>query len=205
MKFLLAGLPGDEFGRDFQILDAAGDIGIAGGAARLAVIFVIHGPAVEPVTGERVHHGIFALAGDVEIEHPRGHRRAMDKEHHRPRRLTGLRRADPLAEHPQGNVALFGPVFAAPDLAAFRGYRGRGLRRHCANRARRDTCANSLDDRAPCQRRSGSGCPELRHGCSPLSLPDFFVRYFLPDDNSSRVALRANRRRSEAAAFHHGK
>ena len=121
MVFLPPGFAGHDLDRDFQILDAAGDVGIARGPPRLAVILVVHGPAVEPIAGEFIHDRIFAMAGHVEIEHPRGDRRAVDEEQHRPRRLAGLRRADPLAEHPQGNVALLGPVFAAPDLAAFGG------------------------------------------------------------------------------------
>ena len=47
MNFLPAGLADDEVDRGLQILDAAGDIGIAGGAAGLAVVLMIHGPAVE--------------------------------------------------------------------------------------------------------------------------------------------------------------
>ena len=73
VQLLLPGLAGNQFDRNLQILDAAGDIGIAGGAAGLAVILVIHGPAVEAVAGEFVHRGIFAFAGDVEIEYPRRH------------------------------------------------------------------------------------------------------------------------------------
>ena len=88
MEFLLAGLAGHDLGRGLQILDAAGDIGIAGGAAGLAVILMVHGPAIEAMAGELVHHRIFAIARHVEIEHPRGHRRAMHEEQHRPRRLA---------------------------------------------------------------------------------------------------------------------
>src|SRR5258708_34397163 len=90
---------GDDVDSDLQILDAAGDIGIARGAAGLAVILVVHGPAVEAVARELVHHGIFAFAGNVEIEYPRGHRRTVDKEHDRPRRLARLRRTAPPPKH----------------------------------------------------------------------------------------------------------
>ena len=106
-----AGLADDQLDRDFQILDAAGDIGIARGAAGFPIVLVVHGPAVKAIARELVHCGIFALARHVEIEHPRCHRRTMDEEDDRPRRLAGLGRADPLAKHPQGNVALSGPVF----------------------------------------------------------------------------------------------
>ena len=91
MEFLLAGLAGDDFGRGFEILSAAGDIGIARGAAGLAVVLMVHGPAIEAIGSERIHHGPFALARHVQIEHPRGHRRAVHEEQHRPRRLAGLR------------------------------------------------------------------------------------------------------------------
>jgi hypothetical protein len=55
MEFLPAGFAGDHFGRRFQILDPAGDIGISGSPSRLAVIFVVHGPAVEAMAGEFIH------------------------------------------------------------------------------------------------------------------------------------------------------
>jgi hypothetical protein len=70
MKFLPAGLPADDFNRGLQILDSAGDVGITRGAAGLAVILVVHGPAVEAMAGEFVHDGIFAMAGHAQIEHP---------------------------------------------------------------------------------------------------------------------------------------
>ena len=52
MYFLLAGFAGDEFDRDLQVLDAAGDIGIAGRVAGLAAILMVHGPAIEAVAGD---------------------------------------------------------------------------------------------------------------------------------------------------------
>src|ERR1700716_2738621 len=97
MEFLSAGFAGDDLGRGLEILDAAGDVGISGSPSRLAVVFMVHGPAVEPVTGEFVHHGIVALTRHVEIEPPRADRGAVDEEQHRPRWLAGLRRAEPLA------------------------------------------------------------------------------------------------------------
>ncbi len=71
MEFLPAGFAGNDFNRRLQILDAAGDVGIAGSTPGLAVIFVIHGPAVEAIAGEFIHHRIFAMAGHVEVERPR--------------------------------------------------------------------------------------------------------------------------------------
>jgi hypothetical protein len=117
MKFLPAGFPGDDFSRDLQILDPAGDVGVTRGAPGLAVILMVHGPAVEAVAGEFVHDGIFAKAGHVQIEHPRGHRRAMDEKQDRPRGLAGPGRAKPLAIDPQRHVALLRPVFPTPDFA----------------------------------------------------------------------------------------
>ena len=70
MVFLPAGFTGDDFNRRLQILDTAGNVGIAGGAPRLAVILVIHGPAIEPIAGEFIHHRILAMPGHVEVEHP---------------------------------------------------------------------------------------------------------------------------------------
>jgi hypothetical protein len=132
-------------------------------AARLAVILVVHGPAVEPVAGEFVHHGIFAFAGHGEIEHPRRHRRAVHEEHDGPGRLARLRRADALAVHPQRNVALLGPVLAAPDIAGFRSIHGRRLRSHRATHAGGGHArADALDQRTPRQRIFGT-----RHGSSP--------------------------------------
>src|SRR5438270_482904 len=121
MKFLPAGFAGDDLGRRLEILDAAGDVGVAGSASGFAVIFMVHGPAVGSLAGELVHHGIVALPRHREIEHPRTDRGAVDEEQHRPRWLAGLRRAEPLAVHPQGNIALPGPVFAAPDFLALAG------------------------------------------------------------------------------------
>ena len=70
MVFLLAGFAGDDLDRRLQILDPAGDVGIAGGAPRLAVILVIHGPAVEAGAGEGIQDRIVAMAGHIEIERP---------------------------------------------------------------------------------------------------------------------------------------
>ena len=70
MEFLPAGFAGNDLNRRLQILDTAGNVGIAGGAPRLAVILMIHGPAVEPIAGEFVHRRILAMPGHVEVEHP---------------------------------------------------------------------------------------------------------------------------------------
>src|SRR6267154_4521849 len=112
---------------------------------------MVHGPAVEAIAGEFIHDGIFAMAGHIEIEYPGCDRRAMDEEQHRPRRLARLRRAEPLAKHPQRDVALLGPVFAAPDLTSFR-WRGAGALCRCRTRqpgdhAGAETKAGTLDDR----------------------------------------------------------
>src|ERR1700722_7225282 len=79
----------------------------------------------------------------------------MDEEQHRPRRLAGLRRADPLAEHPERDVALFRPVPAAPDLAALGSCRGSALRGRVCQRtdhAGAETEGRPLDETAPRQR-----------------------------------------------------
>src|SRR5262249_24782063 len=64
------GLPGcacDHRYRGFEILDAAGDIGIIPRAARVAIAVVIHGPHVVAVAREYVHERILALARDAEV------------------------------------------------------------------------------------------------------------------------------------------
>jgi hypothetical protein len=156
MEFLRSGLADDDIGGNLQILDPAGNVGIARGASRLAVILVIHGPAVEPVASEFIHDRIFAMPGHGEIESPGAHRGAVNEEQHRPRRLTGLGRAEPLAKHPQRNIAFLGPVFAAPDLAALR-WRGtralrRGGTRQSGDHAGTKSKAGAPDDRATRQR-----------------------------------------------------
>src|ERR1700716_3519704 len=99
----------------------------------------------------------------------------MNKKQYRPRRLAGFWRPEPLAIHPQGNVAFnvafLGPVFTAPDLAPRGSRRARALRRQRA----RESSGNEaepcpLDDRAPRQQvieffhgfLHYSGCPFLR-------------------------------------------
>src|SRR5882757_4449004 len=112
---------------------------------------MIHGPAIEAMAGKFIHHGIFAVARHVEIEHPGRDRGAVNEKQHRPRGLAGLWRAEPLAVHPQGNVALLRPVFAAPDFALRR-------RRDSAWRGQRTTDSSgheakprALDDGSPRQ------------------------------------------------------
>jgi len=115
---IVAGLADNDANGRLEVFDAAGDIRIAGGTAGFAVVLMVHGPAIEPVVGEGIHHRPVALARHLQIEYPRGHRRAVHEEQHRPRRLARLRRAQPLAVHPQRDVALLRPVFVAPDLRA---------------------------------------------------------------------------------------
>ncbi len=164
MVFLAAGLTGDDFHRHLQILNAASDIGIAGGAPRFSVILVIHGPDIKPKAGERIHHGIFAVTGHIEIERARGDRGAVDKEKDRPRWLAGLWRAEPLAKHPQGNVALLGPVFAAPDLASLCSRSGVLGRKRSGDASGNEAQSRSLDDGAPPQRLI-----EFCHDSSPIT------------------------------------
>src|SRR3974390_1964437 len=101
MEFLPAGLAGNDFDGGFQVFGAALDVRIAGSTPGLAVVFVIHGPAIEAIAGELVHDGPLALARNVEIETPRGDRGTMHEKQHRLRRLPRLRRAGALTEHPQ--------------------------------------------------------------------------------------------------------
>src|SRR4029078_10887848 len=76
---------------------------------------------------------------------------------------AGVGRADPLAKHPQGDIALLGPVFVAPDLAAFRRNGGCGLRGDRGGYAKaKPTNTYAPEKRASCQRISG-----LRHVSSP--------------------------------------
>ena len=158
MIFLLPGLARHDLDRRFQVLDAARDVGIALGAPGLPVVLVIHGPHVEAVAREHVHQRIFALARDLQVEHPKRDRRAVHQEQHRQRCLARLRRADALAEHVERDVALLGPVFAAPDFGLGRvrlgGERGAdvGDGREPGHEPGADTQARALDDRAPAHR-----------------------------------------------------
>jgi len=77
----------------------------------------------------------------------------VNEEQHRARRLAGLWLAEPLAIHPQGNIALLRPVFAAPDLGrrhahdAVAALRGSRIRQRSRNKAK----AGAFDDGAPRQ------------------------------------------------------
>src|SRR5262249_60539695 len=71
MVLLLASLLGQHVGCGLQILDPAGNIRIAARASGLAIILMVHGPAIETIAGKLVHDGVFALAGHAEVEHPR--------------------------------------------------------------------------------------------------------------------------------------
>lgn len=55
MRFLLPGFAHDDLHRSLQVLRAAGNVGIAVCAARLAVIFVVHCPDIETPPREYVH------------------------------------------------------------------------------------------------------------------------------------------------------
>ena len=55
MRFLLPGFAHDDLHRSLQVLRAAGNVGIAVCAARLAVIFVVHCPDIETPAREYVH------------------------------------------------------------------------------------------------------------------------------------------------------
>src|SRR3979411_1841817 len=110
---------------------------------------MVHVPAVEAIAGEFIHDGIFAMAGHIEIEYPGCDRRAMDEEQHRPRRPPRFWRAEPLAIHPQRDIALLCPVFAAPDFT-LQACWARALRRHCTRqRSGNEAKARALDDGAP--------------------------------------------------------
>src|ERR1700736_4219750 len=118
MEFLPTGLAGDDISRGLQVLDPAGNVGIARGPSRLAVIFMIHSPAIKTMACEFIHDRILAVPRHVEIEAPGGHRRAMDEEQHGTLRLAGFRGAKPFAKHPQRDIAFLSPIFAAPDFIA---------------------------------------------------------------------------------------
>src|SRR5271169_5153615 len=87
----------------------------------------------------------------------------MDEKQDRPRRLAGFGCADPLAEHPQRHIALLGPVFAAPDLAAFR--RGDSIlgRKRGGDASGDDAQPRALDEGTASQRLI-----ELCHDSSPI-------------------------------------
>ena len=61
------GLVRDDRARGPEILDAALDVGIAGGARGLAIALVVHGPHVVAQAREVIHHRVFALAGRLQI------------------------------------------------------------------------------------------------------------------------------------------
>jgi hypothetical protein len=83
---------------------------------------MVHGPDVEAVARKHVHQRVLALAGHREVvARARRIGRSVDHEQHGTRR-----RAEPLAQEVERDVALLGPVFAAPDPGRRR--RGRGVR-----------------------------------------------------------------------------
>lgn len=102
---------GGEIGR------AAADIGVGGGAGGPAIALVIHGPDIVAEAGEDVHQRVFATPRHRQVEAgTRGVGGAVHQEQHRPRRLSGTRRTEALAEEIQPDLALPRPVFGAPDL-----------------------------------------------------------------------------------------
>ncbi len=101
----LSRLVRDHRHRRAQILHAAGDVGVAVGALRLAITLVVHRPHVEAIAREHVHRRVFAVARHHQIETGERRRgRAMHQEQHRPRGLPRTRRAGALAIHCQGDL-----------------------------------------------------------------------------------------------------
>src|SRR5258706_227523 len=102
----------------FEVLGAAGDIGVAIRAAGTSVVFVIHGPDVVPETGEDVHHRVFALARRCEIKgRAPGVGRSVNQQQHGQRFLARLGSGGALAEHVKLDVAFLRPVFVGPGFA----------------------------------------------------------------------------------------
>src|SRR5258708_28130526 len=64
MHLRLPGFARNRRYRGFEILDAAGDVGIVARAARVSVAVVVHGPHVVAVAREHVHERGLAPAGD---------------------------------------------------------------------------------------------------------------------------------------------
>ena len=54
--------------RRFQIVNAAGYVGIVSGTPGVAVPVMVHGPHVIAIAGKHIHERIFALAGHRQIE-----------------------------------------------------------------------------------------------------------------------------------------
>src|SRR5262249_32717376 len=152
MRPRLSGFARNHLYRGFQILGAARDIGIAAGASRFPVIFMVHSPDIEAPAREHIHHRIFAMAWRIEVENPPRLRGAVHKEKNRPRRFARFWRAEPLTEYIEWNVALFGPVFSAPDVAV-----GRGMRRcrYAGEQARAEAQSGRLENRATRQNSVG--------------------------------------------------
>src|ERR1700722_8881979 len=159
---LPSGFLGEDVERNLEIFDTALDVGITRSPTGLAVIFVVHGPAVEAVAGELVHHGVF-LTFDLNIEAARRHRRTVHEEQHRLGRLAGFRRTDALAEHPQRHITLLRPILVAPDLAFFAGSAGALSGQRSGKTSGDKTEAGALHQRAASERLVDERFIGLRH------------------------------------------
>src|SRR5262249_7419113 len=154
--------------RGFEVLHAAGDVGIVARTAGIAIAVVVHGPHVVAVARKYVHERVFALARHREVVgRPCGVRGAVHQEQKRKRRLARFGRADALAPEVECNITLFGPVFRAPDrpVARLRRPHGRGLRLCGESRHEPspDAEACSLEDGAARERVIGRQ-RAFRHG-----------------------------------------
>src|SRR5260370_18373687 len=139
MEARLPGFVLDHLARRLEIRDAAGDVGIARGARRAAVILMVHRPHVETERGEFVHQRIIGPArhGKV-VARLAAEGRAVHEEEDGPHIL-----ADALAVDEEANLALPPPVFGTPDR--IRRALGRG-RRCLRQRAGAEGQPGSLDE-----------------------------------------------------------
>src|SRR6185437_16459257 len=97
-------------------------VGVARGARRTAVIFVVHRPDVEAERGEFIHQRIIAPPGHGEVEaRLAAIGRAVDEEEDGTRVV-----ADALAIDEEPYLDLARPVFGAPDRVRRRLRRGGG-------------------------------------------------------------------------------
>src|SRR5215831_543025 len=111
-----------------EILDPARDVGIAGGARRLAIALVVHAPDIVAEPRIDVHHRVLALAGNRKVvARQRCVGRSMHQEQHRPRGLAGGGRADPLAVDLERHIAFLGGVFGGPEFTSGLGGGGQSL------------------------------------------------------------------------------
>ena len=79
-RLLLAGFSNHQVHGQFQVYNAACDVGIAGRAVRVAVAFVVHGPDFVAPANEVVHHGVVVSTFDLQVKHGFGGiRRAVNQ------------------------------------------------------------------------------------------------------------------------------